>query len=233
MKKLMLSLCVFAISSNPLWAQCSELNNVIDFHSEEKSELDLILARKLFYAAQDGHVNEIVACLESGISPNVQDPEHFDFTAAHYAVFEERAEVLKVLKDAGADFDLKINTESARFAGLSVWNLALAANVEKTLGIVGGFSDENIDTQTFLIAAKKGKPALIERCLKKGIDVNSQDMYYGGFTALHHAVENERPDMIPFLLARGADPMIKDFSGKTAKEWAQSWDYEEMVACFP
>lgn len=49
---------------------------------------------------------------------------------------------------------------------------------------------------------------------KSGVDLNAQDNR--GFTALHSAAVQERPDLMVFLIELGIDPTITDKDGYTA-----------------
>lgn len=49
---------------------------------------------------------------------------------------------------------------------------------------------------------------LFKEYLKKGVDVNCRHPY--GWTALHSAAANSRPEAVRFLLKNGADPNMAD-----------------------
>ena len=57
---------------------------------------------------------------------------------------------------------------------------------------------------------------IIKECLSKGCDINFQD--YDKRTALHIAAEENRKDIIKFLIENGADTTLKDRWGKAAKD---------------
>lgn len=58
--------------------------------------------------------------------------------------------------------------------------------------------------------------------------VNAQDAF--GLTLLQHAVTRSRLDVIEFLIEQGANPEIKDFSGKTAIDMARKDGKLEILA---
>lgn len=220
------------VSSEALCAQCPHNTRIINVNHSEDFILgalpkeDFAEVRRLFDAAQEGDVATVADCLNKGISPDVQDWEHYDFTPAHHAVHESRPGVFDLLIQRGADLSLKISARNSLFAGLTVWNLALKVNERE---IIGQVPDAHIDEHTFFIAAEQGNYALMTRCLKKGIDINVQNKYYTGYTALHYAVERRRPGVAEWLLNHDANPNIADFSGRKPKEWAQEWEYEEII----
>jgi hypothetical protein len=72
----------------------------------------------------------------------------------------------------------------------------------------------------FLSAAGNGDIAAVEKLLKQGSDVNTQDEE--GKTALMYAVMNSHTDVIRQLLEAGADVAIKDNGGDTASDLAGS-----------
>ena len=59
---------------------------------------------------------------------------------------------------------------------------------------------------------------IVETFVQKGADINSQDNL--GDTLLHNMClnKNSSSDLVAFVVKLGANPKIKDVSGKTAKE---------------
>jgi hypothetical protein len=61
--------------------------------------------------------------------------------------------------------------------------------------------------------------------LKAGADINWQNPAMSGETMLITAIKGQKePKVIKFLLEHGADPRIKDDSGKTALQWARQYN---------
>ena len=68
-------------------------------------------------------------------------------------------------------------------------------------------------------AARTGDLAVVTSMLDQGADVNAKFRY--GTTALFKASERGHTEVVKLLLARGADPTVKDtFYGATAMTWA-------------
>ena len=57
---------------------------------------------------------------------------------------------------------------------------------------------------------------IIKECLSKGCDINFQD--YDKRTALHIAAEENKKEIVKFLIERGGDLNLKDRWGKTPND---------------
>jgi ankyrin repeat protein len=67
-------------------------------------------------------------------------------------------------------------------------------------------------------AAGQGQTKVVSRLLDAGVDVNR--LYKNDLTALMWAAGYDRAETVQLLLARGADPALKDNRGMTAKDIA-------------
>jgi Ankyrin repeats (3 copies)/Domain of unknown function (DUF3471) len=77
-------------------------------------------------------------------------------------------------------------------------------------------------------AARRGDVAGVTAMLDKGADVNAKFRY--GTTALFKAAERGNTEVVKLLLARGADPTIRDtFYNATAMTWALSQKHVDVV----
>ena len=77
-------------------------------------------------------------------------------------------------------------------------------------------------------AVRKGDVAAVTSLLDKGADVNAKFRY--GATALFKAAERGNADIVKILLARGADPTVKDsFYGATAMTWALDGGHVDVI----
>jgi len=80
----------------------------------------------------------------------------------------------------------------------------------------------------FWEAVRRGDLAATTALLDQGADVNAKFRY--GTTALFKAAERGHVEIVKLLLARGADPTVKDtFYGATAMSWALDGDHLEVV----
>ena len=85
------------------------------------------------------------------------------------------------------------------------------------LGVPAG--NGNKINVTPLMYATNGRIQTVKILLDAHVLVNVQESY-GGHTALMDAAISGQPDIITLLLRAGADPSIKDKTGKTALDWA-------------
>jgi ankyrin repeat protein len=63
--------------------------------------------------------------------------------------------------------------------------------------------------------------------IQHGADVNARSN--PGYTPLHLAVTNLCVETVKLLLENGADPKIRDDSGKTALDWALPFKIKEIA----
>lgn len=61
---------------------------------------------------------------------------------------------------------------------------------------------------------------MLDALLSQGVDVNARDYAVNGMTALHIAALAPDPDQVARLLKAGADPGIKDLTGRLAADYA-------------
>lgn len=80
-------------------------------------------------------------------------------------------------------------------------------------------------------AAYRGNLELVQSRLDRGVDVNLTDQ--SGKTPLHYAVECGSKKVVEYLLTRGdIDISIRDYKGKTAKDIADEYRYEDIQQLF-
>ena len=75
-----------------------------------------------------------------------------------------------------------------------------------------GLQISKLDYSPFLNAVSEKAIPLIDSCIKIGLDINAADPSTG-FTPLTYAVHNGSPEIVRYLLEKGADPTIKDSNG--------------------
>ena len=64
--------------------------------------------------------------------------------------------------------------------------------------------------------------------IDRGANVNSIENTHG-FSPLIIAVNNNFPNIVKFLMEKGADPNIKDKKGETAIVWAKKRGQKNMI----
>lgn len=102
---------------------------------------------------------------------------------------------------------------------LATWDDAFAQVASPPAEASNPAPDARADT--FWQAARKGDAAAITQLLDQGVDVNTRFRY--GATALSYASDRGHLAIVKMLLARGANPNVKDtFYGATPLSWASS-----------
>jgi hypothetical protein len=104
-------------------------------------------------------------------------------------------------------------------------------NMSATRLLVEAGADLNLDAGTgtpLMGVCFKGYPEIAKYLVDAGADVNAVNPKAG--TALSFAAMFNRSDIVEMLLARGADPSIKDGKGLTAADHATRQGFTEMAA---
>jgi len=72
---------------------------------------------------------------------------------------------------------------------------------------------------------------LAEFLLSKGADINEGNTteYYGGYTPLFWAVEDNNKELVGFLIQHGAEVNIQSHKGQTPLSLAEKGGYAEIV----
>jgi ankyrin repeat protein len=82
-------------------------------------------------------------------------------------------------------------------------------------------------TALIITCAYYGGVALCKVLLDHGANVNAVTV--NGETALMLAASNAKSDVVIYLLSKGADPKLRDKSGKTALDYAKSAQIDETL----
>ncbi|HWB99744.1 MAG TPA: ankyrin repeat domain-containing protein, partial [Bryobacteraceae bacterium] len=80
------------------------------------------------------------------------------------------------------------------------------------------------------VAAPYGRPEILQALLDAGATVDAKDIR--GMTPLMLAVASDRSHAgsVRLLLAKGADPKVKDIYGATVEDWARRYNRAEILA---
>ena len=124
-------------------------------------------------------------------------------------------EALKRLIGEGANINAKNGSGQTAFGLVhrNIGNEDLAIRFYQTLMNAPDFNpnlvDETLDFSPLLSAAESGLKSIVEELLEfPDIRLDSEDGT--GWTALHHAANENSPDIIDLLLKAGADPNIHE-----------------------
>jgi ankyrin repeat protein len=83
------------------------------------------------------------------------------------------------------------------------------------------------DLPALYFAAIGGQPAIAELLAARGADVNDAAQ---AAAPIHGAVMGRSPEMIRWLLERGADPSLPDYEGRSARALAEAMGAPELAA---
>ena len=140
-------------------------------------------------------------------------------------------EIIKLLVDHGADIGAK------NYEGVSPFHEAMGRSVEReTLEYMlqrGKQFDVNPRTPPtqpppLSLAAWRGFRGIAEELIRRGAKVNALNSFTGN-TALHYAAMKGNRELAVLLLARGADPSIKNRGGRTAFDEAEKAGNAEVA----
>ena len=192
--------------------------------------------QRMLTAASEGAVDAVCHFLELGVAVDAQDPQ--GNRAINHAAKAGHGDVVRLLLDHGAN----VNEPD----GIGRTPLIACAEGDHTqlveLLLEAGADINGVGEagRTALMeCANSSSKNVAKRLLELGANVDMQRD--DGSTALHEAVfcaceEYEEPDdneIIPLLLAAGADALLHDSSGLTplalAQQYAEEIDYSQML----
>lgn len=141
-------------------------------------------------------------------------------TALLWAVYNEDADRVGLLLKAGANvaipnaFGATPLSEAARTGNMRILAMLLKAGADPKA--------VNQEGETALHAvARTGNIEAAKLLLKAGANIESRETW-GGQTALHWAASQDQPDMVRFLVSRGADPdaraAVRDWQRRVTAE---------------
>ena len=168
----------------------------------------------LDYAAAYGHLNVMNFLIENGA-------ENINY-ALNMASSNGHSEVVKLLVDQGADVNYC-------HVGQSVLELAIMSRCPRIVKILlENGADVNNKQEPLLVGAAFWRNLIIVKLLvDAGADINAFDKY--GSSALSMAADKGYPDVVTFLMIRGADPTIKNKRGETALDVASTDEIKDLL----
>lgn len=234
------------------WATCLRhvRADVAAYLLDHEARLNLWAAISLDRADD---VRAIIARDQSLLSARMTR-NHHRRTPLHHAASKDRAGMVKLLLELGADPNTAdatgataLTTASQENAGPEIVSALLAAGARLdflTAVNLGRYDEASAmlrdvpsrigpdgrDTIALHLAVNKRNLVAIRWLLAHGIDVNAKRMMWDcKHTALHMTVESGALDIARMLLDAGADPSIKDDKYKaTALGWAEFFGREDF-----
>ena len=192
---------------------------------------DRQLGARLVLAAGRGSVEEIERLLDEGASVDAQDAN--GRTALVAAAYGNHLDAARVLVGAGADVNIKDDTEQSAYL-ISTSEVGDDPRLLEMM-LENGADVRSLDSYdgTGLIrAADRGHVRIVEMLLETDTDVDHVNNL--DWTALLEAVilgggDERHTEVVRLLVQGGADPNIPDGDGVTPLQHARANGYGEMV----
>ena len=149
----------------------------------------------------------------------INRPSNEGFTALHYASYVGNLQIIKLLKENGAD------AEAVNKRGQNVLHLACQGNQPASLIFfylqenISLSSIDNVGSTPLHWACYSGSEAAFNYLITFEQNINLKDNE--GLTPLHLAVVSDRPRLVRKLLQKDAITDVKDKNGKTPVDLAE------------
>ena len=200
----------------------SEKRNALHIASEHGSiaAIELLLSGGLSVDSRDGAGNTPLVCaaacgqieavnylLEHGADPLLKGKD--EWSLLHFAAQSGNVIIIETMLSKGLDIDSKDETlgltplmVSIKSGKLEAAKYLLEKGADKSLKTTAG------KLSPLSIAAALGSVAAIEMLLLHGCSINYRDN--GGDTPLMHAAVFGNTEIVKYLLAKGADPLLRN-----------------------
>jgi ankyrin repeat protein len=166
----------------------------------------------LLEAVKDGDLSAVQVSLQQRQDPNQTEPD--GTTPLHWAVQQDRLDIVKALISGGANVNAK-----NRYGNVPLVLAATTGDASVTEALLKAGADVRVsmpETGSVLIAAARtGDPEVIQLLLGAGADVNFAEAY-SGQTALMWAAAEGHAQAVTALLAGGAKVDAPAHDKKTA-----------------
>ena len=188
-------------------------------------------------AAKDGDLERTLFLLDSGENPNAvsksvnANPKATGSivgdSALRFAVFAERADIVKALLEGGADVN-KANKDGATPLSASTYH----SSAEIALILLDAGANPNAEDKggwtALMFATDQEHSEVAKVLLGAGTNPNIADEE-GSWTALMLVAEQGHAEITKALLGAGANPNMKDINGWTALMFAAQDNYVDVA----
>ena len=149
----------------------------------------------LMFAATKGCAEEVGILIDAGAPVDAKN--RYGDTALHYAIGENRADVIRFLIENGANIILKGGTMGGTALTWAAWR-GYPDIVQRLLDRGADVNAQDGNRRTALIcAAEEGHTAIVQALLDRGAATGITD--YQGITALSHAIQKGHKDVARLL----------------------------------
>lgn len=193
---------------------------------------------KLNGAIVMGNIDEVKRLVKAGVDINKKFDigENRGFSALILAAYFGRAEIGKVLIDAGADINEKTSdgltllhcVAQSPSGNKAVTELLIAKGLDVNAKYTSKGSVESQGATPLHSAVAKGNLEVAEVLIKNGAEVNAKCSNTRN-TPLHWAARNDHKAVAELLIAKGADVNAKGTKGETPLDLAISKGNKELV----
>jgi len=188
------------------------------------------LDQALLDTARDGRIGIVRLLLDHGGDPEARDSEH---TALMKAAYFGHREIVRLLLDRGAPID------AADRSGKTALMLAARQGHAEIVRLLiereaGVNTRDQAGSSALIEAAWDGHPEVVRLLLANKADARAQETRTGA-TALWRAADNDYSpeekikDIVRMLANAGADPNVRDKTGKTPLMCAERHDRQGLV----
>jgi ankyrin repeat protein len=189
------------------------------------------VAGSLLEAVSNNDLASVQAILKSSDYP-INETNNQGENPLLIATHKNYIEIAKVLIDAGADINQQDHISDSPYLYASAQG---KTEILKYMLVKGKPDQQKVNRfggNALIPAAEKGHLANVKLLLEDGqVNINHQNNY--GYTALIEAValrdgSSVYQEIITELLKAGANKSLRDNTGRTAEDYAQSLGYSEM-----
>ncbi len=187
----------------------------------------------LLNKVMDNDIGAVKDLIAAGADVNQKD-KTYGFTPLMMALQSNYTSIAKMLISEGADIKIKGNNDATALL-LAAMNSREMVEILLLKGAdIKALSDNGSGVMTnCVMGIIRGRVSidLAEFLLSKGADIDEVNTteYYGGYTPLFWAVEDNNKELVSFLIQNGANVNAKSVKGQTPLSLAEKGSYAEIV----